>query len=305
MTDLNTIDAIISALETRGFSGKIISIHHLDAIKGEIQVNYHKGILNDIFCNERLSHFQYTIPSSLKNVHSIIITSAPQPQRRVRFLCKGKLVNIIVPPTYSYKTDREVEKTILDTIKNQGFNLYPVTLPLKLLAAHSGLVKYGKNNITYVDKTGSYHRLAAFYSDISVDNDNWGDYSLLENCKNCSACLKTCPTQAISADRFIIEAEKCITFHNERLNNFPDWIEDSWHNCLIGCMSCQLVCPANRMVKNWIEDSVSFNEKETSLILKGDRSHLPYKTVKKLQELDLLEDFDLLPKNLQVLLTIL
>ncbi len=303
MTSSNTVDLMISALETAGFNGRVISIECLGTVKGEIQNNYSKGILNDIFYHERLSHFQYVIPTSLINIHSIIITSAPQPQKRVKFKYRGKHFNLIVPPTYSYETDQEIEKIILGIIKNQGFRLYPVTLPLKLLAVRSGLVNYGKNNITYVDKIGSFHRLQAFYSDIPVGNYKWGDYTLLENCNNCNACLKACPTGAISSDRFIIEAEKCITFHNERLNSFPEWIKDSWHNCLIGCMTCQLVCPANKRVKNWIEDSVGFNERETSLILKGGRGHLPDATTEKLQKLDLLEDFNLIPRNLQVLLT--
>ncbi|UCE98200.1 MAG: 4Fe-4S binding protein [Dehalococcoidia bacterium] len=302
MTGSNTIDLIISALENAEFSGKVIPIEYLEFVKKEIQNNYSNGVLNDAFYHERLSHFQHTNPTSSKNIRSIFITSAPQPQQKVKFKYKGNHFSFTVPPTYSYETDQKIEKIILGILKNQGLNLYPASLPLKLIAAHSGLVSYGKNNITYVDKMGSYHRLQAFYSDISVDTYHWGDYKLLENCKSCNACLKACPTKAISSERFIIKAENCITFHNERLNSFPKWIEGSWHNCLIGCMTCQLVCPANKRVNKWIEGCVDFNERETSLILKGERGHLPDITVKKLQKLDLLEDFNLIPRNLQVLL---
>jgi epoxyqueuosine reductase len=68
-------------------------------------------------------------------------------------------------------------------------------------------------------------------------------------------------------------------------------------------MKCQLICPANKGVKNWIEDSESFNEQETELLLNGVRHELTDAIEKKLQKLDLLEDFNLIPRNLYALIT--
>jgi hypothetical protein len=66
-------------------------------------------------------------------------------------------------------------------------------------------------------------------------------------------------------------------------------------------MTCQLVCPANKISKNWIEDGGDFSEEEIRLILKGVKNELTDAIKNKLQKLDLLEDFVLLPRNLNAL----
>ena len=127
-------------------------------------------------------------------------------------------------------------------------------MPEKLLAVRSGLARYGKNNITYVPGMGSLHRLAVFVSDLPCVEDNWGEVKTLKTCDGCTACMDACPTGAIVSDRFLIHAERCITFHNERIEEFPEWLDSSWHNCLVGCLRCQWVCPENRDVRQWVED---------------------------------------------------
>jgi len=297
----NITKLVYSVLEINGYKGKIVSIRHLDDLKEEIQARYKEGVFDINFYQERLSYFQFEIPDTSTNISSIIITSAIQPQKRVSFIFKGKQHYFVVPPTYSYGTDQMVEKVLLDIIKPRGFNLLPVKLPLKLLAVRSGLTKYGRNNIAYIEGAGSFHRLKAFFSDIPANEDNWGSLEMLEQCENCNVCQKKCPTGAIVPHRFVIRAERCLTFHNERNNDFPSWIKQSWHNCVIGCMTCQSVCPANKTSKNWIKDDGEFSEEETRLLLRGVKHELTGVVTNKLQKLGLLEDFDLLPRNLSVL----
>ncbi len=190
-----------------------------------------------------------------------------------------------------------------DILKTKGFNLYSAELPEKLLAVRSGLAQYGKNNITYIEGTGSFHRLRAFLSDLPDIEDSWLGLQSMELCNKCSACINKCPTGAIAPHRFLIQAEKCLTFHNERQAEFPDWIEPSWHNCLIGCMACQSVCPANKKLLNRFEEKESFTEEETGLILKGtSRYQLPRATIGKLQRIYLWDDMDIIPRNLNVLI---
>ena len=74
---------------------------------------------------------------------------------------------------------------------------------------------------------------------------------------------KACPTDAIRSDRFLVYAERCITFHNERPRDFPQWLDPSWHYSLVGYMICQNVCPINQKLLNWIEAAAAFSEKET------------------------------------------
>ena len=74
-------------------------------------------------------------------------------------------------------------------------------------------------------------------------------------------------------------------------------------NCLIGCMACQLACPVNKGFFDWFDEGVSFTEEETALLLYGiPPGQLSQVTADKLQRLGLLEDVDLVTRNLAALL---
>ena len=123
-------------------------------------------------------------------------------------------------------------------------------------------------------------------------------------CDNCKACLDACPTKAVQKDRFMIQADICLTYLNEKdsKHGFPDWVDISAHNSLVGCMHCQRACPYDKSVLNWYEDRIIFSEKETSYLLKGKYSGVRAEKIeKKLNKIGL--DLTLFPRNLIVLLS--
>jgi epoxyqueuosine reductase len=165
------------------------------------------------------------------------------------------------------------------------------------------MARYGRNNIAYVEEMGSFVRLKAFLSDMPTDKGDWFEPRVMEECYKCEACIDRCPTGAIAPDRFLIHAEKCITFLNENAGNFPGWLDPTWHNSLIGCMLCQLVCPVNRLFAGWEEEGESFDEAETELILNGVLpDELPLETAQKLNRGYMVDYLDLIPRNLRALL---
>ena len=122
---------------------------------------------------------------------------------------------------------------------------------------------------------------------------------------SCNLCGQVCPTGAIPTDRFLLRAERCLTYHNELPADVPfsPTLDPAWHNCLIGCMVCQLACPANKEVRNRYGKGESFTEEETALMLRGvSVDQVPRLTADKLQRLGLLEDVGLLARNLKVLI---
>jgi epoxyqueuosine reductase len=107
----------------------------------------------------------------------------------------------------------------------------------------------------------------------------------------------------MASDRFQLYAERCLTFHNERDAAFPQWVSPSWHNCLVGCMICQKACPANKDVIKWIEPGATFDHEETDLILDGvSKDRLPRNTFEKITRLDMMRYYDVLRRNLKVLI---
>jgi len=302
MNGESTIEQVYAILERDGFRGKVVAAERIADLKVEIEDRHNNAVLDETVYSERLTDFISGIPGGFPGGKSLIITSAFQPRYRVRFTFRGQPLTVIIPPTYSYATDKKVEKALMEILGPAGYSLHSVVVPNKLLATCSGLAEYGRNNITYVQGSGSFHRLKVYLSDLPAGADDWGEPRMMEQCNSCSACIRRCPTGAIDAARFIIRAEKCITFHNEREEPFPDWIDPSWHNCLIGCMYCQAVCPVNKDFLDLFEDAETFTEEETTLILREtSRQNLPQDTAEKLERLYLLEDFNLVGRNLGVL----
>jgi epoxyqueuosine reductase len=279
---------LFSQLEERGYQGRIVSIQHLDDLQEEIEGHYRQGLFDEEFYQTWITRFAFSPPDSLPGARSLIVVAIPQPQTRVVFTWNGETLPLIIPPTYvGYgETNRQAEDLLAGILGPAGYRVAQATLPIKLLAVRSGLGAYGKNNICYVPGMGSFHQLAAFYSDLPCQEDNWQESRMMESCQNCSACLRNCPTGAIPSatpstlrpgsgqaslraglrtgpsERFLLRAEQCITFHNEKAGDvpFPAWLDPSWHNCLIGCLDCQRVCPQNKDFLEWVEEGVEFSE---------------------------------------------
>ena len=298
--DLST--SIINALEQQGYQGKIVSAAHLYDLKNDIDTLHRQGLFDEEFFTEELSGFDFAIPDSVPPAKSFIIAAAPQPQVRVTFTLEDKELPCIVPPTYSWATDRKIEKLLRMQLEPAGFHIQIPSIPRKLLAVRSGLARYGKNNITYIKGLGSFYRLAAFVSDLPCPEDCWEDLTLLNECTNCDACTKACPGGAIGAGRFLLHAERCITFQNERQGEFPAWLNPSWHHCLVGCMVCQKVCPVDKSFRKGIVDGPTFSAQETDFIMQNEsQDKLPRETAQKLDQLDMMEYIGVLRRNLQAL----
>lgn len=294
-----------SQLEEKGYQSRTVSVHHLRELQEGIEGNRSRGLFNEEFYQERLAGFTFSPPDLLPEAKSLVIVAVPRPQTRVIFTWQGRSIPVIMPPTYAayLETDRRIEGLLSTVLNPEGYRVAQTALPLKYLAVCSGLGEYGRNNICYVPAMGSFHQLAAFYTDFPCPEDSWRKPQMMERCQSCQACLNNCPTGAITSERFLVRADRCLTFHNERVGKFPAWIDASWHNCVVGCLRCQRVCPLNISFREWIEESEVFSDEETSLILDCvPQDRLPPETVKKLEKLDLIEYLDVLPRNLDALL---
>jgi len=296
---------LLTKLDQNGCKGTLVPIHHLHDLQQEMVELYQSRLLNNDFIHKYLDGFQYDYSTVLPNAQSIIIAAVPQPITRLRFIWRGKEQEIIVPPTYIYT---EAEKLVLhiaeDELKKGNFSLVRAKLPLKLLAVRSGLSQYGRNNISYICGMGSFYRLIALVSDMPSDSDTWRDIQRMPDCNNCWACLTSCPTKCIDINRTIIHASKCLTYINESSETFPDWIDCTWHNSLVGCMRCQLACPQNRNYILTTNFKNILTESEIDRLLsENEITGLPKTTWDTLEKLNLTEyELTTLQRNLKALL---
>ena len=297
----------IRALNEKGYRARVVKIERLSELRTEIETRRAEGLISEAFFDKWLAGFVFAPPESLPDARSLIVVAVGQPHVRFIFTVNGKRVPLVVPPTYihSAETDKQAGDDLAEILAPEGYRVVRAAVPKKLLAVRSGLAVYGKNNITYVDGTGSFHQLVTCYSDLPCEQDEWREPKMMERCQECFACLHNCPTGAITAERFLVYAEKCITFYNEEPGDvpFPAWLSPSSHDLLVGCLRCQQVCPTNMDIKEWVEDGAEFTADETNLLLGGTPpDRLPREMVKKMEESGFIEIIGVLPRNLKVLL---
>ena len=290
-------------LESKGYKGKIVSAKHIQDLQNDIQKFYKQNLLDPKFYEQYKSFFEIEPEVDFPEIKSLFIISVPVPQFEAIFHWNNKKISLLIPPTYLYglRITNQMIEFLSEILEPSGYKVAYARLPQKTLAVHSGLAEYGRNNITYVTGMGSFHRLTTLYSDFPTNEDNWQDLQMMEMCKECSACTYKCPTGAIPTDRFLLHAECCLTYHNEQPPEvpFPDWINPTWHNCLVGCLHCQEVCPVNKNIKNWTERGPEFNKEETKLILDGvSIDDIHRETKEKIEKYDLVNYFEVLPRNL-------
>jgi epoxyqueuosine reductase len=282
----------------------MVPIHHIADLQEAIRDRFERGLLDEALYREQLGFFSFDPPADLPGARSIVVVAVPTPQMRIVFRWHGEILPVVVPPTYVSYTPRteSVQAVLADWLREDGFRLAKPRLPLKTLAVRGGLAEYGRNNICYVPGMGSFLQLVGCFSDLPCEDDPWREPKALDRCESCVACLRICPTGAIGDDRFLLRAERCLTYHNEAAGDFPGWIDPSWHHCLIGCMRCQAVCPENRAVVKCFEDRVEFSEQETALLIQRvPLDRLPAETAAKLQSLEINEDYRLLCRNLSMI----
>ncbi len=208
---------------------------------------------------------------------SIILLSLPRSAHRLTFAGEHGPFHCFIPPTYVEY--RKLSGMLLKDLQAVMGRDFPATAilraPLKRLAVRSGLAAYGRNNITYSGNYGSYHQLVGFISKAELEPLCSGEPAKgpqLPACARCSACIRRCPTQAIDKNRFLIHTEICFTLLNENPGPLPQVRNklDEKMLCLVGCLACQTVCPANRG-KLMIEPApVSFTAAETRYFLKDN-----------------------------------
>jgi epoxyqueuosine reductase len=296
----------IRYLEKHGCLASVVSTKHLEELSTEINALHKQHLLADaIYTDYGGKVFNPHLPKSFPRARSVIVVATPQPMLRTTFHHDGHSYQFIVPPTYFdyFKVTSHAKNLLKEAFGSKSYRFVKASLPLKLLAVRSGLASYGRTNVTYVPKYGSFHRLTAFYSDYESPIDYWQEKKALPLCGKCKACLNACPTGAIHEDRFLIRAERCLTYLNEKASKhkFPSWVDPSSHNALIGCLRCQLACPYDKELRTNFEDRGEFSEEETAYLLKGKFSGSKAVSIeKKLKRLGL--DLSTFPRNLQALL---
>ena len=157
---------------------------------------------------------------------------------------------------YAYGTDyhfviKERLKELLFSIQNEigevAGRAFVDSAPVldKAWAAKSGLGWIGKNSNLLTKSVGSFYFIAELIVDLELEYD----VPVTDHCGSCTACIDSCPTEAIVAP-YIVDGSKCISYFTIELrDNLPTELKGSFNDWMFGCDICQDVCPWNRFSK--------------------------------------------------------
>ncbi len=247
---------------------QVVPIEYLERIKNEIELfkkneelnGFHEWILNNIYC--------FDLPKADFSIKSIILVAAPHPTyAKLEFENQGKKYKAL---GLAASDMEKTERYLVDFLMPKNYHIKPVyNIPMKRMASQCGLAVYGRNNICYIEGMGSNFSLAAYYSDLPCENDEWMQMQHAKTCENCRACVDNCPTGAIRVNRFLIDNDKCLSCLNEVEGEFPEWIPKSAHHCIYDCLKCQTICPMNKEHVSNVIGPIKFSEEETNMLLEG------------------------------------
>jgi epoxyqueuosine reductase len=295
-------------VEKNGDRVRLLPMHRLENIRKDIIHLKTTETLSDFILDYVTNDYDLRVPEADFDIRSVGIIASPCPAAAVvTFNWKGRKIPVRIPASYFDYVARPaaIKMYLQEFLSPKGYHVHSApNLPRKMLAARSGLGAYGRNNILYVEGMGSFLNLAPFFTDIPCENDSWQDVLRMDTCESCSICKDLCPTGAIPEDRFLLYADRCLTYFNEKtdMESFPAWIPASAHNSMYGCMKCQEQCPLNReFIHNTCEPE-EFTEEETRMIMEGRTIEtLPEALAQRLRALEMECYLPALPRNLQVL----
>lgn len=129
--------------------------------------------------------------------------------------------------------------------KVQG-KIYVDTGPVleKAFAVMAGMGWMGKHSLLISQDAGSWLLLGVLLLDTELDFDA----PVSDQCGDCVACMKACPTQAILSP-YMVDARRCISYLLGELKGaIPVEMRPLIGNRVFGCDDCQWACPYNKGV---------------------------------------------------------
>lgn len=124
------------------------------------------------------------------------------------------------------------------------------------LAVRAGLGWQGKNTMMIHPRHGSYTLLGLIATTLELPTSEEMSFPKLpaggatvpgaDHCANCTRCIDACPTDAIAAEGYTIDASRCVSYLTiEHRGPVADDLLPDFRGWIAGCDICQEVCPYN------------------------------------------------------------
>lgn len=141
---------------------------------------------------------------------------------------------------------RRLARQLQSEIGEFGYRAFADSAPVleKALARDASIGWMGKHTLLIDKQQGSWFFLGELFTDLPLPASDNAPVS--NGCGACQACIRACPTGAISLDGEL-DARRCISYLTIELKgSIPLEFRKPIGNRIFGCDDCQLVCPWNR-----------------------------------------------------------
>ncbi|WP_025563756.1 tRNA epoxyqueuosine(34) reductase QueG [Psychromonas sp. SP041] len=142
---------------------------------------------------------------------------------------------------------KQLGDKIQSEVKALGFRPFVDSAPVleRPLAEKAGLGWVGKHSLLLDKESGSWFFIGELLVDLALPVDK----PQSNQCGQCVACIKICPTQAIVAP-YVVDGRRCISYLTIELQGaIPNEFRKAIGNRIYGCDDCQLICPWNRFAE--------------------------------------------------------
>jgi epoxyqueuosine reductase len=163
------IKALLNEIASHGDRGAVVPVSRFEDLKHEMEEL--KSGVHHVWSDWMAEVMSIPNEPGFKPL-SLITVITPSPKVMLQFNDRSKLVHCVMPPYYTGECaiGPKVLQYISAFLKPRGFSVAETGwLPLKLLAVHCGLARYGRNNIGYSNEFGSHMRLLAYVSDLPCE----------------------------------------------------------------------------------------------------------------------------------------
>ncbi|MCL2740950.1 MAG: hypothetical protein FWE70_02425 [Oscillospiraceae bacterium] len=260
--------SVIQAYEAAGMRAAFSELGKALEAAAKVYESMGSNVSTPDFAKGAASHFKANQPPDLPfRPLSFLTVAYPSPPAQLTLTIGGERATIPIPPIYIGQdgADASMDALMREAAPGHRF-AHTKGISQKLLAAISGLGRYGRNNVCYVKGLGSHCSLFAQYTDIPFEGPTHDPLGFMDECAGCVICMDGCPTGAITGNP-VIDADLCINRYTYRLDPIPEDVPLSVFNALIGCWPCQALCPVNKALPMNEPETLELGEAETAEFL--------------------------------------
>lgn len=280
---LDVANQIRLSLESSGLRCGVVDISRLAVVRRNIDVAYRSGEMGQDYEDPGIEELLTTDTPDW--AQSIWVVAVPCPLIELTFSRRDEEQRIFLAEMYRYSIPMRTAEQAIQSIHGQlERKCQWAWLPLRALASEAGMGEFGRNNMLYLKGMGSYPWLAGFFSDVSIPTTEARSPRIMDRCRQCGRCVDACPSGALSREKHIMRADRCLNYATDFPERCRDWLKPEWRKELLGCLSCQKECPANHGMATY-KPGQYFSTEETEELMRADTvADLSPGTIRKLGE---------------------